>query len=443
VLRNAAWMRMRVKGQVRIRRVLSTTPPEAAVRRLAFARFVSWAGTQAAYIALIALIYGRSGGSGVWISAALLAALGARVVVSPWAGSLGDYFDRRLVMVVSDLAAATCFLALATVHSLPVLVALAALAGAAEAPFSPASGALITMLVPEERRGWGNGLLSAGSSSGMLLGAALGGVLVATFGAPIAFLLNAASFVVSAAFASSVRGRFIVERLDEAEHRGVLKGVQFLLRERALRLSTVSLALLALALGMTNVAELPFFVHIGAGRVGFGIAVAAWGAGQITGSRLASRVTDARRERLALIVGGVLAAGALGLSGALPFFVLVALLFAVAGVGNSFLNIGVVLMVQRWSPAQIQGRTLAAVEAVANTAIGVSLLAGGLLLTPLGARGVYLLAGGLGALAVAVSLRIPREPSEIRPNEQSVAPTQREQIQRIDPLGYTPTPVRA
>lgn len=423
--------------------MLSTTPPEVAVRRLAFARLISLAGTQAAYIALIALIYGRSGGSGVWISAALLAALGARVLVSPWAGSLGDYFDRRLVMVGSDLAAATCFLALAMVHSLPVLVVLAAFAGAAEAPFSPASGALITMLLPEERRGWGNGLLSAGSSSGMLVGAALGGVLVASFGAPTAFVLNAGSFVVSAAFGSSVRGRFIVERVDEAEHRGVLQGVQFLLRERALRLSTFSLALLALALGMTNVAELPFFVHIGAGRVGFGLAVAAWGAGQITGSRLASRVTAARRERLALIIGGALAAGALGLSGTLPVFVLVVLLFAVAGVGNSFVNIGVLVMVQRWSPVQIQGRTLAAVEAVANTAIGVSLLTGGLLLTPLGARGIYVLAGGLGALAVAVSLRIPREPSEIRPNEQSVTPTQREEIQRVAPLGYAPTPAPA
>jgi MFS family permease len=423
--------------------VLTATRPEVAVRRLAFARFVSLTGTQAAYIALIALIYARSGGSGVWISAALFATLGARVLVSPWAGSLGDYFDRRLVMVGSDMGAAACFVALATVHSLPLLVALAALAGAAEAPFSPASGALITMLVPEERRGWSNGLLSAGSSTGMLLGAALGGVLVATFGASTAFLLNAASFVISAAVVGSLRGRFVVERVEDAEHQGVLKGVQFLIREPTLRLSTSSLALLALALGMVNVAELPFFVHIGAGRVGFGIAVAAWGAGQIFGSRIASRVTDARRERLALILGGAFAAGALGLSGALPFFVLVALLFAVGGAGNAFLNIGVVLMVQRWSPAQIQGRTLAAVEAVANTAIGVSLLAGGLLLATLGAQGVFLLAGSLGALAVAVSLRTPRHPNQIRPNEQSVEPPQRPERERIYPLDAPPIPAPA
>jgi hypothetical protein len=85
---------------------------------------------------------------------------------------------------------------------------------------------------------------------------------------------------------------------------------------------------------MTNVAELPLFIHIGAGNVGFGIAVAAWGGGQIVGARLASRITDARLERTALIAGSALAAAALGLSGAIPSFAAVALLFVVVGVGK-------------------------------------------------------------------------------------------------------------
>jgi MFS family permease len=413
------------------------------VRRLAVARFISWAGTQAAYIALIALIYERSGGSGMWISAALLAALGARVVASPWAGTLGDYFDRRLVMIGSDLAAAACFVAISQVRSLPLLVVLAAFAGFAEAPFSPASGALLSMLVPEERRGWANGVISMGNSGGMLVGAAFGGVLVASFGASSAFLLNAGSFIVSAVLASTVGGRFVVDASREVEHRGAFKGVQLLLSQQTLRLSTVSLALLALALGMTNVAELPFFVHIGAGKVGFGVGVAAWGAGQIVGGRLASRITDARLERLALIIGGLLAAGALGLAGAIPIFFVVALLFATAGIGNAFVNIGVVMMVQRWAPTQLQGRAIAAVEAVANTAIGVSLLTGGLLLAPFGARGVFLLAGGLGAMAVLVSLRIPREPTPIRPQQQEVGTTGPTSSERFDELGFVPAPTFA
>jgi MFS family permease len=92
-----------------------------AVRRLSIARLVSQIGTQAAYIALLALIFQRSGGSGLWLSAALLASLGARVAVSPWAGAIGDYFDRRLVLISSDLTAAVCFVGISQVHSLWLL----------------------------------------------------------------------------------------------------------------------------------------------------------------------------------------------------------------------------------------------------------------------------------------------------------------------------------
>jgi MFS family permease len=407
------------------------------------ARLISFAGTQAAYVALIALIYGRSGGSGIWISAALLAALGARVVMSPWAGALGDYLDRRWVMVGSDLAAAGCFLGLSMVHSLPVLVALAAAAGIAEAPFGPASSALVTMLVPEERRGWASGTLSIGTSSGMLIGASLGGVLVAGFGASTAFLLNAVSFVLSAAFAASIGGSFVVEARDDPTDRGVLKGIRLLFAQRVLRLSTLSVALVALALGMTNVAELPLFVSIGAGQVGFGIAVAAWGGGQIAGGRLASRIVGGRLERLALIAGCALATGAIGLSGAIPAFAAVAILFAVGGVGNALLNLALILTVQRWAPQQLQARTLAAVEALVNTAIGTSLLVGGLLLTPLGAQGVYLLAGGLGAIAVLVALRIPRQPKPVKPEEQPAEPHAERTLDRFDLARPTPLPIPA
>ena len=392
--------------------------PDTAIRRLAIARFVSWAGSQAANIALLALVYERSNGSGEWISAALLAALGARVIASPWAGSLGDYFDRRLVMVGSDLVAAACFVAISQVGSLPLLVALAGVAGMAEAPFGPASGALISMLVPDERRGWANGMLSIGVASGMVLGAAFGGVLVATLGASMAFLVNAGSFVLSAALVISIGGKFVSGAREHPEQRGVLKGVHFMLETRMVRLTVLSAALVALALGMVNVAELPYFLDIGAGKTGFGVAVAAWAAGQIVGGRLAARVNDARRERLALIAGCGVITAAVAATGALPVFAVVGLVFVAGGLGNAFLNLGFVLIVQRWTPHHLQGRTLAAAEALANTALGVSLVVGGLLLSVLTPRGVFLLAGALGCMAVALTLRTPRQPMPEKPDEQ-------------------------
>jgi MFS family permease len=394
---------------------------DSTIHRLAVARLISLAGTQAAYIALIALIYDKSGGSGLWISAALVAGLGARVLSAPWAGAVGDYFDRRLVMIASDLAAAACFVALSQFNSLPLLVGLAAIAGVAEAPFGAAAGALVSMLVPEERRGWANGTLSMGTAGGSLIGAAFGGVFVATAGASGAFLINAGSFVISAALAASIGGRFVARDTASHEKQDVWQGVRILLRERVLRLSVSSIALVALALAMGNVAEYPLFASIGAGKVGFGIAVAAWGVGQIAGGKLASRIVGARLERLAIITGCALTSVVVGIFGGIPVFLVIAALSILGGLGNSLLNIGLVMSVQRWSPPEAQSRTFAAVEALANTAVAISLIAGGLLLAPLGPRGVYLLAGGLGVLAVIIAFRIPREPAPLKTDEAPVS----------------------
>jgi MFS family permease len=396
-----------------------------AVRRLAVARLVSQIGTQAAYIALLALIFQRSGGSGLWLSVALLASLGARVAVSPWAGAIGDYFDRRRVLIGSDLTAAVCFVGISQAHSLLLLVVLAAVAAVAEAPFGPAASAMVAMVVSADRRGWANGSVAAGSSVGMLFGAVCGGILVAAFGAPTAFDINAVSFLGSALLVYSIKGRYRVEQSAEVEHRGALRGAELVWSHRVLRTSTCSFALVALALGMMNVAEYPLFVHLGVGKVGFGVAAAAWGAGQIAAARLASRIRDAHTERRVLIGASALLAAAVGLSGAVPLFAFVVGAFLLGGVGNTFASMACLLIAQRWSPPQIQSRVIAAVEAIVNTALGASLVVGGVLLSPLGASGVFIVSGTLGALAAATALRIPRDKEPLKLKPEHVPPTPR------------------
>ena len=96
-----------------------------AVHRLAAARLVSVTGGDAAYIALVALVYDRTG-SPLWVSAALLAMIGVGGLAAPFAGMLGDRVDRRRVLIGSDLTAAVLFLAIAFVEEPWQLVVLAA-----------------------------------------------------------------------------------------------------------------------------------------------------------------------------------------------------------------------------------------------------------------------------------------------------------------------------
>src|SRR4051812_31413201 len=81
-------------------------------RRLGLGRLISVTGGAAAYIGLVAAIYGETG-SAVWVSAAILSSVVASVVAAPFAGWLGDRFDRRRVLVASDLAAAVVALGMA------------------------------------------------------------------------------------------------------------------------------------------------------------------------------------------------------------------------------------------------------------------------------------------------------------------------------------------
>jgi MFS family permease len=95
-----------------------------------------------------------------------------------------------------------CVVGLAFAEAPIALVALAVVAALAEAPFSPAANAQLVMLVPPEHRAWATATRSAAVGAGLVIG----GALVAAVGAPTAFLVNAASFVVSALLVLRVTG---------------------------------------------------------------------------------------------------------------------------------------------------------------------------------------------------------------------------------------------
>src|SRR5580765_8881710 len=111
-----------------------TTPPRTAVRRLALARVISLSGGAAAFAALNYAIYQETR-SPTWVAAALFLTFGTVGFVGLFAGALGDRFDRKRVMVLSDLAGAVCFGAMAFVDDPGWLLVVAFLSALAEAPF--------------------------------------------------------------------------------------------------------------------------------------------------------------------------------------------------------------------------------------------------------------------------------------------------------------------
>ena len=381
-------------GEVRAAR--EVTPPRTAVRRLALARLISITGSAAAYTALLFAIYERTG-SAAWLAAALLVTEGVTGLVGPLASILGDRFDRRRVMIASDLAGAACFALMAVTSSPGPLVFVAFLSALAEAPFWPASSAAIPNLVPPEQVSWANSLVAVGRNAGITVGPALGGALLAVAGASWVFGINAVSFALSAVLVASVRARFAGERPDEEEHRGVWAGFRFLLHAPVLRRIAVAWAVFVIGIGMVMVADVPLVQLFDAGAFGFGLMIGLWGAGSILGS-LAGRFLSARTEARWLVVATALIASmafAISLS---PWFGLVLVLSVVWGVGDGVTVVAEQSIFQRRTPDAVRSRVLGATEGIYHGTLALSYIAAAFVLPVVGPRGMYAILGFAGVL---------------------------------------------
>jgi MFS family permease len=126
------------------------------------------------------------------------------------AGVWADRRSRRMLMLVSDLGRAvvqalTAVLLLTGNAQLWQLIALSAAYGALEAFFRPAAGGLTPALVPPGELQQANALVGLSQNAGHVLGPAAAGALLVAFSPGAALAVDAATFVVSAAFLVAVR----------------------------------------------------------------------------------------------------------------------------------------------------------------------------------------------------------------------------------------------
>ena len=125
------------------------------------------------------------------------------IVLSVPAGIVADRYDRRLVLLVTDLARAACMVGmtfvLVTDGPIAALIGLSILAACFSTFFYPAIGAYVPNLVKDERQlGPANSAYASLDNLGFVVGPVLGGILVALGGTNLAFVFNALTFLVIA-----------------------------------------------------------------------------------------------------------------------------------------------------------------------------------------------------------------------------------------------------
>jgi MFS family permease len=376
-----------------------------AARRLALGRLISLSGGSAAYIALVASIYGRTS-SAVWISAAIFASVVASVASAPLAGWIGDRFDRRRVLIAADLAAALVSLALALSGQPWVLVALFGLSSVAQSPFEPASAAALPNLVGPANVPRANALVAATSSAAYLAGPLLGGLVLGAGASPsIVFAVDAATFVVSALLVATIRPSFGTGATDE--HPGLLAGFRVIVREPRLRIPVLAGMVSLVGVGIVDVASYPLSIELHGRTQGYGAMTALLGGGGLLGAALAGRVLRAGSTRV-LVWSFAAGAAGLALAGAAPVLALGLGGMAIAGAGRGLGDVAATTLIQERTTDAVRSRVFAAQEGAAHVAFSVSALSGGLIVQLVSARGAFGVATAFGVAAAAIAATTPR-----------------------------------
>lgn len=377
------------------------------VRRLAGARLVSVGGSQAAELALVYQVYTITR-SGAWVVTALLATVSVGGFMGPLSGWVADRFDRRRVMVASELAAGAAYLAMVWVHAPVGLVVGAAAATALGAPFRAASAAAIPNLVGDEDLGWANALLGTASNAALVAGPLVGGVLVAASGAGLVFGVNAASFVISAGLIVGTVGAF-GGRLRTSPNRSaahhLFAGFEFLAADRILAPLAASGALAYASFGAALVIDPLLARAFHAGSLGYGLLTTVWGAGAVLGAIVAGRIVTPARAPNAVICGMIAMAVSLGSIAVIPTFTLIVAAGAVGGVGSGLVFIPWLVVIQRHTPDAVRGRVIGATDAFQQIAFLIGMGIAVPIIAIVGPHRAYATAGVALAIATLFAQR--------------------------------------
>ncbi|MEU7935369.1 MFS transporter [Micromonospora echinofusca] len=185
-------------------------------------------GNRIAPLALAFAALSLPGADAATLGLLLAAQIVPQVLLLLLGGVVADRFDRRAIMIVADLTQfatqlATAVLFLTGAGTIWHIVLLQFAFGTASAFFNPASTGLVKQMVSAERLQQANSLLGLTKSLTGVVGPAIAAALFAVAPAAYGLLVNAATFLVSAAMLSlirAVRGRAALSttiRADLAE----------------------------------------------------------------------------------------------------------------------------------------------------------------------------------------------------------------------------------
>lgn len=333
--------------------------------------------------------------------------LGVTGLIAPLGGLLVDRMAKRPLMIATHLALAAAMCLLLLVHTraeLWLLYLVTVLYGLGGDVFGAARSSMLKAMVPDAQLAEANGILQSVREGLRIIAPVTGAGIFAAFGGHVVALVDAATFVCSAATLVALPfAEPALARREQHVVREASAGLAFIARNRVLRELSIGVCLALLVVGFSEtlvfaivtkgVHRSPAFIGVLETFQGVGAI-----AGGLTAAALMRRLGDVRLAGLGLATFGIACFGLLvpRLAAVLPSGVVV-------GVGIAWAIVALATAYQRRSPQVIQGRVAAASNMLFSVPQTASIALGALLITVIDYR-LEIVIMALVTLAAAVYL---------------------------------------
>lgn len=382
---------------------LRSSPP---FRRLWTGQTLSGLGGQMTLVAVMFQVWHMTK-SPTWTGAVGLAQAIPLVTLGLFAGSLVDRVDRRKFYLLMTGGQAVCslFLALqAFLGHLPAagVLGLVALQSCFVAGGGPASRTFVPHLLPKHQLAAGLALRRIAFQGAVLLGPALGGLIVGGLGVGACYLIDALAFI------AALYGAFGLPQMNPGAEparpglRGVVDGLAFVGRTPVIRgalLTDLATTVLSMPVSLFPLVNADQF---GGNPRTLGLFLTAIAVGGVAASLFSGTFTRLPRPGLVMLGGSATWGAALTLFGMSPDPWIGLAFLAVAGAADTVSVVSRSTVVQMHTPRELLGRVSAAEQIVGLAGPDIGNMRGGLVADATSGAAA-LVSGGLlclGAVAV-------------------------------------------
>jgi MFS family permease len=355
-------------------------------------QFVSLMGSEIYSIVLI-LFLKQETGSGTIMGMVQMARMLPLIALMPFAGALADRWSRKRTIVFSDLICGISMVVLSlfglkymlhtdvlsigsitiNLSSLEIevwlIVLVTIIMGAASAMFQPAIDSFIPDIVPKDRLKKANSARESSIWTSMLFGQAIGGYLFQVLGAPLLFLVNGASYILSSIEESFMK----IPKMEKRNEKGfsdflkeIREGLSFVGKRRGIRNLYMISAILQFLNGPLVIA-LPFYVEdvMHLQPAFFGYLLASMGLGAVIGSLCLGTLKTTKKEEYVLFALSFLWFGiAMFFLVLKPDPIILLVICFVNGVANGVDNVITISRIQSTVESRIRGRVISVLRMI-------------------------------------------------------------------------------